>query len=174
MEHLTSDQIRQRFTEYFNAPEEGREHKQVLSEDQLLEDQFLPIITAIAGIKTESEILMFAMNQEIIDVITDWFLPFSDIKEVRQKFGHYYGGTPASEKKYFLQRITDALKKADVVRKKQFLDLICKEMQIKRTPDLQTNQNLKNEFDKKIEDKEPILGDFIFKLYQNRYIHLNK
>ena len=174
MKHLTSDEIRQRFTEYLKELEEGQGHKQALSEDQLLEDQMLPIITAIAGVKTEPEILMFPMNQEIIDVITDWFLPFSDITKVQQEFGHYYGGTSTSERKYFLQRISDALKGYDVIRKKQFLDLISREVQIKRTPDFKINQELKKEFDEKIENKGPIQGDFIFKLYQNRYIQLKQ
>ena len=173
MEHLSSDEVRQRFIQYFKELEAGQGHKQVLSEYHLLEDQTLPIMTAIIGIKTDSEMLMFSMNPEIIDVITDWFLLFSDIEKIRQEFDQYYGGRPTN-RKYFLLKIIDALKDSNILRKKQFLDITCKEMQIKRTPDIELNQKLKKEFDERIENRKPILGEFIFKLYQNRYIQLKQ
>ncbi len=154
MKHLTSDEIRQRFIEYFKALEEGQGHKDILFEDQLL-----PIIANLS----------ISNNQDI-----DWVLPFSDIPRVRQEFLPFPPYYNRSSEESFFEKLMSVLKGDDVVRKKQFLDLICKKMQITHSRSLQNNQQLKKELDKLIANKKPISGEFIFKLYQNKYIHLKE
>ena len=153
MKHLTSDEIRQRFIEYFKALEEGQEHKDILFEDQLL-----PIIAQ----------LTILSDQDI-----DWLLPFSDIAKVRQEFSPYPPYYNRSSEGFFL-KIMNALEEDGVVRKKQFLDFICKKMQMTHSGSLQNNQHLKKELDELIANKKSISGEFIFKLYQQKYIHLKE
>ena len=159
MEHLSSDEIRQRFIQYFKELEAGQGHKQVLFEDQLL-----------------SIIVKCTLRHHSV-LLSDWVLPFSDIEEVRQAFDHYY---LLEQFDNFFERIIDALKGSDVIRKKQFLDIICKEMQIIKNVltdnhrDLQDNQNYKEKFNELIKNGQPISGEFLFELYQNRYIQLKQ
>ena len=102
MKHLTSDQIRQRFIEYFKALEEEQEHKNILFEDHLL-----PII---------AKLTIFS------DQYIDWLLSFSDIAKVRQEFSPYPPYNKSNKEFFF--KIMNALKGDGVVRKKQFLDFI--------------------------------------------------
>ena len=153
MKHLNRDEIRQRFIEYFKALEEGQEHKDILFEDQLL-----PIIAQLTILS---------------DQVIDWLLPFSDIIKVRQEFFPYHPYYNRSSEEFFFQ-IMNVLKGDGVVRKKQFLDIICKKMQMTHSGSLQNNQHLKKELDELIANKKSISGEFIFKLYQQEYIHLKK
>ena len=158
MKDLTKKEIRQRFIQYFKELEEGQGHKQLLFEDQLL-----PII---AKLTTPS-------NQYI-----DWLLSFSDITKVRQEFLPYPPYYNRSSEEFFFQ-IMNALEGDGVARKKQFLDFICKKVQMRGASkghprSLQNNQHLKKELDEQITNEKAISGEFIFKLYQQKYVHLKE
>ena len=152
MKHLTSDEIRQRFIEYFKALEKGQEHKDILFEDQLL-----PIIAQLTILS---------------DQVIDWLLPFLDIMEVRQKFEQHLIDEADND---FFKKLIDILSRTKEAprRKRQLLHLISKKIQIKES-NIEILQVLRTELDEKIKNRQPILDDFIFKLYQHKYIHLKK
>ena len=149
MKHLTSDEIRQRFIQYFKELEEGQGHQNILFEDQLL-----PIIAKLS-------IPSYQYN---------WLLPFLDILKVRQTFRQ-----PSIKKANndFFKELIDILSETKEAsrRKRQFLHLISKKIQIKES-NIEIHQMLSKKFNEKIKNKKPILDDFIFKLYQHEYTYL--